>query len=169
MKGYLKTYNHVKYFQPYLSSFCLRPLFTPNLRGGFQILKPKSRDLLPRNLAQTYNSLISNCCQNFMLLHQTVLEYKQKSEISPSLVGKWSSKNKRTRDASVIRSNNDGFCRSRVFALQKYAYPLTASILPFFSFSSFTLKKISCVGMGISEYRIHKDPNPKLSGIQIEI
>ena len=25
------------------------------------------------------------------------------------------------------------------------------------------------VGMGISEYRIQKDPNPKQSGIQIEI
>ena len=25
------------------------------------------------------------------------------------------------------------------------------------------------LGMGISEYGIHKDPNPKLSGIQIEI
>ena len=46
--------------------FLLRLLFTPNLRGGFWVLKPKSRDLLPRNLVQTYNSLISNCCQNFM-------------------------------------------------------------------------------------------------------
>ena len=66
MKGYFKTYNQVKYFLPYLSRFSLRPLFTPNLRGGFRILKPKSRNLLPQNLVQTCNSLISNCCQNFM-------------------------------------------------------------------------------------------------------
>ena len=66
IKEYVKTYNHMKYFLPYLSRFCLRPLFTPNLRGGFRVLKPKSRDLLPRNLVQTYNSLISNYCQNFM-------------------------------------------------------------------------------------------------------
>ena len=74
MKGYFETYNPMKYFLPYLSRFLLRPLFTPNLRGGFRVLKPKSRDLLPRNLVQTYNSLISNCCLNFMLLDQTVLE-----------------------------------------------------------------------------------------------
>ena len=42
MKGYLKTYNPMKYFLPYLSRFCLRPLFTPNFRGGFRVLKPKS-------------------------------------------------------------------------------------------------------------------------------
>ena len=29
-----------------------------NLRGGFRVLKPKSRDLLPRNWVQTYNTLI---------------------------------------------------------------------------------------------------------------
>ena len=40
-----------------------------------------------------------------MELDQTVLSYKQKSEISHSLVGKWPSKNKGTRDASVGRSN----------------------------------------------------------------
>ena len=77
----------------------------PNLRGGFRVLKPKSRDLLPRNLVQTYNSLISNCCQNFMLLDQPFLSYMQKSEISHSLVGKWPSKNRGTCDASVGRSN----------------------------------------------------------------
>ena len=55
MKGYLETYNPMKYFLPYLSRFRLRPLFTPNLRGGFRVLKPKSRDLLPRNCVQTYN------------------------------------------------------------------------------------------------------------------
>ena len=55
MKGYLETYNHMKYFLPYLSRFGLRPLFTPNLLGGFLALKPKSRDVLPRNLVQTYN------------------------------------------------------------------------------------------------------------------
>ena len=65
MKGYLETYNHVKYFLPYLRRFWLRPLFTPNLRDGFRVLKPKSRDLLPEILVQTYNSLISNCCQKF--------------------------------------------------------------------------------------------------------
>ena len=74
MKGYLETYNSMKYFLPYLSRFWLRPLFTPNLRGGFRILKSKSRDLLPRNLVQTCNSLISNCCQNFMKQDQIVLE-----------------------------------------------------------------------------------------------
>ena len=68
MKGCLKMYNHVKYFLPYLCRFRLRPLFTPNFRGGFQVLKPKSRDQLPRNLVQTYNSIISNCCQNLIKL-----------------------------------------------------------------------------------------------------
>ena len=58
MKGYLKTYNHMKYFLPYFSRFWLRSLFKPNLRGGFWVVKPKSRDLLPRILVQTYNSLI---------------------------------------------------------------------------------------------------------------
>ena len=43
MKGYLKTYNHVKYFLQYLSCFLMRRLFMPNLRGGFWVLKPKSR------------------------------------------------------------------------------------------------------------------------------
>ena len=52
MKGYLETYNPMKYFLPYLSRFWLRPLFTPNLRDGFRVLKPKSRGLLPRNLVQ---------------------------------------------------------------------------------------------------------------------
>ena len=60
MKGYLKTFNPMKYFLPYLSRFWLKPLFTPNLQGGFRVLKPKSRDLLPRNLVQTSNSLIHN-------------------------------------------------------------------------------------------------------------
>ena len=46
----------------------------PNLRGGFRVLKQKSRDLLPRNLVQTYNSLLSNCCQNFMQPDQIVLD-----------------------------------------------------------------------------------------------
>ena len=41
MKGYLKTYNHMKYFLLYLSRFLLRPLFTPNLRGDFRVLKTK--------------------------------------------------------------------------------------------------------------------------------
>ena len=50
MKGYLKTYNHTKYFLPYLSRFWLRPLFTPNLQAGFRVVKPKPRDLLPRIL-----------------------------------------------------------------------------------------------------------------------
>ena len=74
MKEYLKTYNHMKYFLPYLSRFGLRPLFTPNLWDGFRVLKPKSRDILPRHWVQIYNSLISNYCQNFMRLDQTVLE-----------------------------------------------------------------------------------------------
>ena len=34
MKGYFKTYKQMKYFLPYFSRFQLRPLFTPNLRGG---------------------------------------------------------------------------------------------------------------------------------------
>ena len=74
IKGYLETYNPMIYFLPYLRRFWLRPLFTPNLRGGFRVLKSKSRDLLPRNLVQTCNSLILNCCQNFMLLDPIVLE-----------------------------------------------------------------------------------------------
>ena len=68
MKGYLEAYNPMKYFLSYLSRFGLRPLFTPNFWGGFCLLKPKSRNLLPQNLVQTYNSIISNCCQNFMKL-----------------------------------------------------------------------------------------------------
>ena len=44
MKGYLKTYNGVKYFLPYLSRFLMRPLFTSSLRGGFRVPKPKSRN-----------------------------------------------------------------------------------------------------------------------------
>ena len=74
MKAYLKTYNRVKYFLPYLSGFLMRPLSKPNLWGGFRILKPKSRDLLPRNLVLTCNLSISNCCHNFMQLYPTVLE-----------------------------------------------------------------------------------------------
>ena len=105
VKGYRKAYNHMKYFLPFLSLFSLRPLFTPNLQGGFRVLKPKSRDLLPRNFVQTHNLLISNCCQNFMQLDQPFSSYKQKSEISHPLVGKWPSKNKGTRDASVGCSN----------------------------------------------------------------
>ena len=31
----------------------------PNLRGGFPVLKPKSRDLLPRNLVQTLGRLVN--------------------------------------------------------------------------------------------------------------
>ena len=57
-----------------LKPFLTETAFYENLGGGFRVLKPKSRDLLPRNLVQTYNSLISNCCQNFMQLDQTVLE-----------------------------------------------------------------------------------------------
>ena len=40
-----------------------------------------------------------------MQLDSTFSSYKQKSEISHSLVGKWPSKNKGTRDASIGRSN----------------------------------------------------------------
>ena len=66
--------------QPYeiffaiLKQFLTETAFYAKLAGGFRVLKPKSRDLLPRNCVQTYNSLISNCCQNFMLLDPTVLE-----------------------------------------------------------------------------------------------
>ena len=35
MEGYVKAYNHMKYFLPYFSRFWLRLLFTPNLRGRF--------------------------------------------------------------------------------------------------------------------------------------
>ena len=31
----------------------MRPLFTPNLRGGFWVLKPKPRNPLPQNLIRT--------------------------------------------------------------------------------------------------------------------
>ena len=51
---------------PPLSRFWMRLLFTPNFWGGFRVLKPKSRNLLPRNLVKIHNSLISNCFQNFM-------------------------------------------------------------------------------------------------------
>ena len=53
MKAHLKTYNHVKYFLPYLSRFCMRPFFTPNFSERFSGPKPKSRELLPRILIQT--------------------------------------------------------------------------------------------------------------------
>ena len=65
MKGYLKTYNRVKYILSYLSRFWMRLLLMPNFADGLRVFKPKSRDLLPPNLAQTYNSLISNCCPQF--------------------------------------------------------------------------------------------------------
>ena len=77
--------------------------FNAKLARRFQVLKPKSRDLLPPNLVQTYNLLVLNSCQNFMELHQTFLSYKRKSETSQSL---WPRKNKETRDASVGRSND---------------------------------------------------------------
>ena len=109
--------------QPYeiffavLKPFLTETIFTPNLRGGFRVLKPKSRYLLPRNLVQTYYSLILNCCPNFMLLlfcsrvisKSLFSSYKQKSEILHSLVRKWQSKNKGTCDASVGRSNKRSF------------------------------------------------------------
>ena len=62
------AYNHMKYFLPYLSRFWLRPLFTPNMRGGFRVLKPKSCDLLLPNLIQTYNQYL-NC----KILHEGTL------------------------------------------------------------------------------------------------
>ena len=76
MKGNLKTYNHpVKYFSQYLSHISIRPLFTPNFRGDFWVLKPKTRDSLPRNLAQAFNLLISNRCLTFVQLDLTALEF----------------------------------------------------------------------------------------------
>ena len=68
------TYNHVKYFLPYLSRFWIRPLFIPNFWSSFQVLNLKLRDSLPWNLARTNNLRTSNCCQNFMQLDQTILE-----------------------------------------------------------------------------------------------
>ena len=41
MKGYLETYNHMKYFLPYLSRFWLRPLFNAKLAGRFSGSKTK--------------------------------------------------------------------------------------------------------------------------------
>ena len=39
MKGYLKTYNSVKYFFPYLSRFWMRPLFAPNFRDWYSLFR----------------------------------------------------------------------------------------------------------------------------------
>ena len=66
MKGYLETQPYEMFFavlKPFLTETAF---FAPNLRGGFRVLKLKSRDLLPRNLVLTCNSLISNYCPNFM-------------------------------------------------------------------------------------------------------
>ena len=49
-----------------LKPFLTVTAFYAKLAGRFRVLKQKSRDLLPRNLVQTYNSLILNYCQNFM-------------------------------------------------------------------------------------------------------
>ena len=54
MKGYQDIQPYDIFFAV-LKTFLARRLFTPNLRDGFQVLKPKSRDLLPQNLVQTYN------------------------------------------------------------------------------------------------------------------
>ena len=66
MKGSLNPYNRVDYFFPIQAVFELHRFLSQIYRGDFRVLKPKSRDLLPRNLVQTYNLLISNCCPNFM-------------------------------------------------------------------------------------------------------
>ena len=97
---------------PVLSAAGLRPN-TPLASGGRGLSPQTPQTATPianfwlRAWYNTLNSLISNCCQNFMKLDQTVfeLQYKQKSEISHSLVVKWPSKNKGTRDASVGSSN----------------------------------------------------------------
>ena len=47
MKGYLKTYNRLKYFLPYSGRFLIRPLFTPNFPYGYWVLKLKSGNVLP--------------------------------------------------------------------------------------------------------------------------
>ena len=46
------------------------------------------------------------------------MSYKQKSEISHSLGGKWPSKNRGTRDASVGRSSNRYYIRSIAAVIQ---------------------------------------------------
>ena len=44
MKEYLKAYDHVKYFLPYLKPFLIETAFSLNFRGDFWVLKPKSND-----------------------------------------------------------------------------------------------------------------------------
>ena len=63
MKGYLKSYNHEKYFFRHFSCFWTRPFLKLIFRGDFRVLKPKSRGLLLQTLEQTYNLLILNCMQ----------------------------------------------------------------------------------------------------------
>ena len=70
----------------------MTPLFTPNFRAGLRVLKPKSRDLLPQNMVQTNNLLISSCSQNFMQLDLTVLELLagiRKKLLGKNYVIKW--------------------------------------------------------------------------------
>ena len=52
---YFETYSRVKHFCRTKAVFDLRRLFTPNFRGGFRIVKQKSRNQLPQNLVQKCN------------------------------------------------------------------------------------------------------------------
>ena len=81
-----------------------------------------------------------------MKLDPTVLElgYKQKSEISHSLVGKRPTKNRGTRDASVGRSN------------EAAAYYLPQKRAPFFTFFNKThaiTQQVLSVQTGLYRYK----------------
>ena len=57
LKRHSKTHNRVNYFAV-LKPFSYEMSFYTNFLGSFWVLKPKSRDLLPRNLVQTYKLII---------------------------------------------------------------------------------------------------------------
>ena len=64
MKGYLETYNHMKYFLPYLSRFWLKPLFThyAKLAGRFSGSKTEVTWLIASKL-----------CTNIQLINLKLL------------------------------------------------------------------------------------------------
>ena len=55
---HIAMWNIFVVLKPYLNEIAF---YAKLLKSRFRVLKPKSRDLLLRNLVQTYNSLISNC------------------------------------------------------------------------------------------------------------
>ena len=105
IKGYLKTYNHMKYFLRYFKSFLTETAFYAKLAGRFSGPKIKVTWPIASKFGTNIQLINLKLLSKFHVARQPFSSYKQKSEISHSLVRKWPSKNKGTRDASVGRSN----------------------------------------------------------------